>query len=60
MKEFSVIFWDFDGVIKDSVGVKIKAFFQLFEPFGFVVAERVRQHHEANGSMSYFTGHRLL
>jgi phosphoglycolate phosphatase-like HAD superfamily hydrolase len=47
-------FWDFDGVIKDSVEVKTQAYFQLFEPFGLDVAERVRQHHEANGGMSRF------
>ena len=54
MKEFSAIFWDFDGVIKDSVDVKTQAYFQLFESFGLDVAERVRLHHEANGGMSRF------
>ncbi|MEI6066104.1 MAG: HAD hydrolase-like protein [Methylococcaceae bacterium] len=54
MKEYSAIFWDFDGVIKDSVEVKTQAYFQLFEPFGSVVAERVREHHEAHGGMSRF------
>lgn len=49
-----VIFWDFDGVIKDSVEVKSKAFEQLFETFGSEVALRVRSHHEANGGMSRF------
>jgi phosphoglycolate phosphatase-like HAD superfamily hydrolase len=49
-----LIFWDFDGVIKDSVDVKTQAFFKLFEPFGSVVAEKVREHHEANGGMSRF------
>ncbi len=49
-----LIFWDFDGVIKDSVEVKTQAYFQLFEPFGSVVAERVREHHEAHGGMSRF------
>ena len=47
-------FWDFDGVIKDSVDVKTQAYFQLFEPFGLDVAERVRQHHEDNGGISRF------
>jgi len=54
VKEFSAIFWDFDGVIKDSVDVKTQAYFQLFESFGLDVAERVRLHHEANGGMSRF------
>ncbi len=49
-----LIFWDFDGVIKDSVEVKSQAFVQLFQPYGVGVAERVRAHHEANGGMSRF------
>jgi phosphoglycolate phosphatase-like HAD superfamily hydrolase len=51
---YSTIFWDFDGVIKDSVGVKSEAFERLFEPFGRDVAARVRTHHEAHGGMSRF------
>ena len=54
MKEFNFIFWDFDGVIKDSIEVKTQAFVRLFQPFGPGVAERVREHHEANGGMSRF------
>jgi phosphoglycolate phosphatase-like HAD superfamily hydrolase len=49
-----LVFWDFDGVIKDSVEVKTQTFFQLFEPFGSVVAEKVRKHHEAHGGMSRY------
>lgn len=49
-----LIFWDFDGVIKDSIEVKTQAFTKLFQPFGVEVAERVREHHEANGGMSRF------
>jgi len=49
-----LVFWDFDGVIKDSVEVKTQAYFQLFEPFGSVVAEKVRKHHEVHGGMSRF------
>lgn len=54
MKEHKVIFWDFDGVIKESVGVKTDAYVRLFEPFGAAVAERVREHHERHGGMSRF------
>lgn len=49
-----MIFWDFDGVIKDSVEVKTTGYVDLFRPFGADVAERVRRHHEANGGMSRF------
>jgi len=48
------IFWDFDGVIKDSVEIKSDAFEQLFSPFGNKVATRIRKHHEKNGGMSRF------
>ena len=49
-----VIFWDFDGVIKDSVAVKSDIFEQLFLPFGAAISARVRKHHEANGGISRF------
>jgi phosphoglycolate phosphatase-like HAD superfamily hydrolase len=49
-----VVFWDFDGVIKDSVEVKADAFVQLFQSYGVEIADRVREHHEANGGMSRF------
>ena len=50
----SIVFWDFDGVIKDSVEVKAAAFERLFLPYGAEIARRVRQHHEAHGGMSRF------
>lgn len=50
----NVIFWDFDGVIKDTVGVKSKAYEQLFLPFGQDVSCRVKRHHEINGGVSRF------
>ena len=54
MKEREVIFWDFDGVIKDSVGVKTQGYVALFQPYGEVLAERVRAHHEAFGGVSRY------
>jgi|SaaInlStandDraft_7_1057024.scaffolds.fasta_scaffold10717_4 phosphoglycolate phosphatase-like HAD superfamily hydrolase len=48
------VFWDFDGVIKDSVEVKSAAFEKLFASFGRDVVKKVRSHHEANGGMSRF------
>ena len=48
------IFWDFDGVIKDSVEVKSSAFEQLFKTFGVNVANKVKCHHEANSGISRF------
>jgi phosphoglycolate phosphatase-like HAD superfamily hydrolase len=54
LSRFRQVFWDFDGVIKESVAVKTEAFVQLFSPFGADVSARVRSHHEANGGMSRF------
>ena len=50
----SLIFWDFDGVIKDSVEVKTLAYENLFLPFGGETASRVRHHHENHGGVSRF------
>jgi phosphoglycolate phosphatase-like HAD superfamily hydrolase len=49
-----IVFWDFDGVIKESIYIKTKAFVKLFEPYGTEIAEKVRLHHEMNGGMSRF------
>ena len=49
-----LVFWDFDGVIKDSVSSKTAAFEQLFSPFGSDVVSRIRHHHESNGGVSRF------
>jgi phosphoglycolate phosphatase-like HAD superfamily hydrolase len=54
LEKFSTLFWDFDGVIKESVDVKTRAYERLFEQFGSDVAARVRLHHENHGGMSRF------
>ena len=48
------IFWDFDGVIKDSVEIKSHAYEELFLQWGNAVSSRVREHHKLNGGMSRF------
>jgi phosphoglycolate phosphatase-like HAD superfamily hydrolase len=54
LKEFELVCWDFDGVIKDSVHVKTEAFYELFLKFGKEIARRVKDHHEQNGGMSRY------
>lgn len=49
-----VVFWDFDGVIKDSVNVKTNAFEYLFRSHAPEVRARVKAHHEANGGISRY------
>lgn len=54
-----VIFWDFDGVIADSFNVKTDAFHEMYLPYGEDIAEKVRQHHLANGGVSRFEKFKL-
>lgn len=54
LNKFDLIFWDFDGVIKDSVSVKTEVFEKIFSPYGQEVVDAVRRHHEANGGVSRF------
>lgn len=54
IKDRRLVFWDFDGVIKESVTVKADGFEQLFLPYGKEMAQRVREHHEANGGVSRY------
>jgi phosphoglycolate phosphatase-like HAD superfamily hydrolase len=54
LKEYKTIFWDFDGVIKDSVKAKSKAFEKIFLPYGKEVALKVTRHHESNSGVSRF------
>lgn len=49
-----LIFWDFDGVIKESVDIKTRAFELLFIEYGQEVTNKVRRHHLENGGMSRF------
>jgi len=54
LADAAIVFWDFDGVIKESVEVKSSAFERLFEPFGREIAARVREHHESHCGMSRY------
>ena len=54
IKKYKLVFWDFDGVIKDSVNAKTDAFISLFENSGTETKEFIRAHHLANGGMSRF------
>jgi len=54
LSDCKAVFFDFDGVIKESVNVKSVAFYNLFLSFDDVVAARVKKHHEDNGGMSRY------
>lgn len=48
---WQAVFFDFDGVIADSVQVKTTAFGQLFQPYGEKIVKQVIDFHLANGGM---------
>ena len=54
MFENKNIFFDFDGVIKESVGLKTQAFIRLFEPYGPDIAIKIANHNKENGGMSRY------
>jgi phosphoglycolate phosphatase-like HAD superfamily hydrolase len=54
LDNYSLIFLDFDGVIKESVEIKTRAFVELFMAYGQDVASKVKKHHMENGGMSRF------
>lgn len=54
LQSSQLIFWDFDGVIKDSLSAKSFAFEKIFLPYGHDFALLVRSHHEKNVGISRF------
>ena len=48
------IFLDFDGVIKDSIRAKSKAFQRLFSNFNSKIVERILKHHQSHTGLSRF------
>ena len=48
------LFFDFDGVIKESGEVKTEAFRSLYSEFGTEVSDRVVEHHLLNGGVSRY------
>ncbi len=54
LEKAKIIFWDFDGVIKESVTVKTEAFKKMFSEYGNEIVKKVKIHHEANGGISRF------
>ena len=54
LAKYKVVFWDFDGVIKDSVSLKTEGFRKLFSKYGTQVTKRVVKHHVENGGVSRY------
>lgn len=54
MNNYDAIFWDFDGVICDSVNIKTEAFSDMFEQYGTEIQKKVVDFHLQNGGVSRF------
>jgi len=54
LRKYKYIFWDFDGVIKDSLEAKSDAFVFLFRKYGEEITEKIKFHHQENGGISRF------
>ncbi|MEW5949900.1 MAG: HAD-IA family hydrolase [Thermodesulfobacteriota bacterium] len=49
---YQAFFFDFDGVLADSVEVKTRAFANLFAPYGPEIVNKVVEHHRRHGGMT--------
>ncbi len=49
--KYEAFFFDFDGVILDSVNIKTRAFASLFEKYGKEIQQKILQHSGLNGGM---------
>ena len=54
INQSSLLVFDFDGVLVDSVEIKTDAFVQLYRPYGDEIVNQVVTHHRDNGGMSRF------
>lgn len=52
--DWKAVFWDFDGVILDSVNVKTEAFSQMFSQYGPEIQKAVVEYHLNHGGISRF------
>lgn len=49
-----VVFWDFDGVIKDSTAIKLAAYVEMFLDFGPAIGQCVSAHCQSDGGLSRY------
>ena len=49
-----VVFWDFDGVIKDSAKVKVQAYVDMFDEHGTQIQSKIRSSYNNEGGKSRF------
>ncbi len=54
LTSIKTIFFDFDGVIADSVDIKTKAFAKLFKRYGDEIVKKVVEYHLSHGGVSRY------
>ena len=52
--KIKTIFWDFDGVILDSMKIKGDGFIELFKEYDEMYLNKLEQYHYDNGGVSRF------
>lgn len=53
-RKYKYIFFDFDGVLAESVNAKTEAFKELYSDYGKDIVNKVEAHHLENGGVSRF------
>jgi phosphoglycolate phosphatase-like HAD superfamily hydrolase len=55
LSSYELVFWDFDGVIKDSLKIKADAYVQIFSEYRLEdLTRQILFHHESNPGISRF------
>jgi len=54
ISKYKAFFFDFDGVIADTVNIKTQAFGELFREHGRDISAKVMEHHRNNGGVSRY------
>jgi len=49
-----IVFWDFDGVIKDSADLKVQAYVDMFVGHGPLIQNKIYRRYKAEGGKSRF------
>jgi phosphoglycolate phosphatase-like HAD superfamily hydrolase len=52
--KIKLIFWDFDGVIKESVNIKTDCFLELFKDINQEIKNKIKLHHLEHGGVSRY------
>jgi len=54
LSKYNAFFFDFDGVIVDSLDIKTEAFGELFSKYGKAISKKVMDYHCNNGGVSRY------